>query len=111
MVTQNRESKIAQNYVREQREWKRIGPPMTVQLAWELRDTAIKVNTVNPGYTATDVNVNRGTQTLKEGAAEAFRQALAPDDALTGALFETGASFPGESSLKRRCWQRSFVGA
>jgi len=24
-----------------------------VQLAWELRDTPIKVNTVNPGYTAT----------------------------------------------------------
>jgi NAD(P)-dependent dehydrogenase (short-subunit alcohol dehydrogenase family) len=67
---------------------------MTVQLAWELRDTAIKVNTVNPGYTATDLNGNKGTQTLAEGAAEAFRQALAPDDAPTGGFFETGGVVP-----------------
>ena len=67
---------------------------MTVQLAWELRDTAIKVNTVNPGYTATDLNSNKGTQTLAEGAAEAFRQALAPDDAPTGRFVETGGIVP-----------------
>jgi NAD(P)-dependent dehydrogenase (short-subunit alcohol dehydrogenase family) len=67
---------------------------MTVQLAWELRDTAIKVNTVNPGYTATDLNGNKGTQTLAEGAAEAFRQALARDDAPTGGFFETGGVVP-----------------
>ena len=67
---------------------------LTVQLAWELRDTPIKVNTVNPGYTATDLNGNRGTQTLEEGAAEAFRQALAPADAPTGGFFETGGVVP-----------------
>src|SRR5580700_8661531 len=67
---------------------------MTVQLAWELRDTPIKVNTVNPGYTATDLNGNSGTQTLEEGAAEAFRQALAPDNAPTGGFFETGGVVP-----------------
>jgi len=33
---------------------------LTVQLAYELRDTSIKVNSVNPGYTATDMNGNRG---------------------------------------------------
>jgi NAD(P)-dependent dehydrogenase (short-subunit alcohol dehydrogenase family) len=67
---------------------------MTVQLAWELRDTPIKVNTVNPGYTATDMNDNRGTQTIEEGAAEALRQALAPDNAPTGGFFETGGIVP-----------------
>jgi NAD(P)-dependent dehydrogenase (short-subunit alcohol dehydrogenase family) len=67
---------------------------MTVQLAWELRDTAIKVNTVNPGYTATDLNGNKGTQTLAEGAAEALRQALAPDDAPTGRFVGTGGVVP-----------------
>jgi NAD(P)-dependent dehydrogenase (short-subunit alcohol dehydrogenase family) len=67
---------------------------MTVQLAWELRDTPIKVNTVNPGYTATDLNDNTGTQTLEEGAAETVRQALAPDDAPTGGFFETGGVVP-----------------
>jgi NAD(P)-dependent dehydrogenase (short-subunit alcohol dehydrogenase family) len=67
---------------------------MTVQLAWELRDTPIKVNTVNPGYTATDLNGNSGTQTIEEGAAETVRQSLVPDDAPTGGFFETGGVVP-----------------
>jgi NAD(P)-dependent dehydrogenase (short-subunit alcohol dehydrogenase family) len=67
---------------------------MTVQLAWELRDTPIKVNTVNPGYTATDLNGNTGTQTVEEGAAETVRQALVADDAPTGGFFETGGAVP-----------------
>jgi NAD(P)-dependent dehydrogenase (short-subunit alcohol dehydrogenase family) len=67
---------------------------LTVQLAWELRDTPIKVNTVNPGYTKTDLNGNSGTQTLEEGAAETVRQALAPDDAPTGGFFQTGGVVP-----------------
>jgi len=67
---------------------------LTVQLAWELRDTPIKVNTVNPGYTATDLNENRGTQTLAEGAAETVRQALAPHDAPTGTFSQTGGVAP-----------------
>jgi NAD(P)-dependent dehydrogenase (short-subunit alcohol dehydrogenase family) len=67
---------------------------LTVQLAWELRDTPIKVNTVNPGYTATDLNGNSGTQTIEEGAAETVRQSLVPDDAPTGGFFETGGVVP-----------------
>ena len=67
---------------------------MTVQLAWELRETPIKVNTVNPGYTATDLNNRSGTQTVEEGAAEIVRQALVPDDAPTGGFFETGGIVP-----------------
>lgn len=67
---------------------------LTVQLAWELRDTSIKVNTVNPGFTATDLNGHRGTQTVEEGAAETVRQALILDDAPTGGFFETGGVVP-----------------
>jgi NAD(P)-dependent dehydrogenase (short-subunit alcohol dehydrogenase family) len=67
---------------------------MTVQLAWELRETPIKVNTVNPGFTATDLNEHRGTQTVAEGAAETVRQALAPDDASSGGFFQTGGVAP-----------------
>jgi len=67
---------------------------LTVQLAWELRDTPIKVNTVNPGFTATDLNGHRGTQTVEEGAAETVRQALISDDALSGGFFETGGVVP-----------------
>jgi NAD(P)-dependent dehydrogenase (short-subunit alcohol dehydrogenase family) len=56
----------------------------TVQLAYELRDTKIKVNSADPGYTKTDLNHNRGTQTIEEGAAETIRLALLPDDGPTG---------------------------
>lgn len=58
----------------------------TVILADELKDTGIKVNTVNPGYTATDLNGNSGHQTVAEGAQEAVRVALLPDDGPTGAF-------------------------
>lgn len=67
---------------------------LTVQLAWELRDTPIKVNTVNPGYTATDLNGHSGPQSIQEGAAETVRQSLVPDDAPTGGFFETGGIVP-----------------
>jgi NAD(P)-dependent dehydrogenase (short-subunit alcohol dehydrogenase family) len=67
---------------------------LTVQLAWELRDTPVKVNTVNPGFTATDLNGHGGTQTVEKGAAEAVRQALISVDAPTGGFFETGGAVP-----------------
>jgi len=57
---------------------------LTVQLAYELRGTAIKVNSVDPGYTATDLNQHRGTQSIPEGAVEIIRLALLPDDVPTG---------------------------
>ena len=61
----------------------------TVQLAYEFRDGSISVNSVNPGYTATDLNENRGTQTVEEGAAEIVRVALL-DPPVTGKFLETG---------------------
>jgi NAD(P)-dependent dehydrogenase (short-subunit alcohol dehydrogenase family) len=57
---------------------------LTVQLAWELRDTAIKVNSAAPGYTATDLNQHQGTQSIPEGAAEIIRLALLADNGPTG---------------------------
>ena len=48
----------------------------TVQLAFELRDQGIAVNSVNPGFTATDLNAHRGQQTVEDGAAEIVRVAL-----------------------------------
>jgi NAD(P)-dependent dehydrogenase (short-subunit alcohol dehydrogenase family) len=67
---------------------------MTVQLAYELRDTKIKVNSVNPGYTATDLNNNQGPQTVEEGSAEIVRVALAGDGGPTGQFLETGGTLP-----------------
>jgi NAD(P)-dependent dehydrogenase (short-subunit alcohol dehydrogenase family) len=57
---------------------------LTVHLAWELRDTAIKVFSAEPGYTATHLNGFRGTQTIPEGAAAAVRLALSDDNAPSG---------------------------
>jgi NAD(P)-dependent dehydrogenase (short-subunit alcohol dehydrogenase family) len=57
---------------------------LTVQLAYELRDTAIKVNSANPGYTATALNNFQGHETPEQGAAEAIRLSLIGDDGPTG---------------------------
>lgn len=67
---------------------------LTVQLAFELRDTPIKVNSVNPGYIATDMNSHQGTKSVEEGAAEPVRMALLGPDGPTGGFFETGAANP-----------------
>lgn len=67
---------------------------LTVQLAYLLRDTAIKVNCADPGYTATDLNGHRGTQTIPEGAAEAIRLALLPDDGPTGTYSNSKGIIP-----------------
>ncbi|HXB67889.1 MAG TPA: SDR family oxidoreductase [Candidatus Acidoferrales bacterium] len=67
---------------------------LTVQLAYLLRDTAIKVNSADPGYTATDLNGRRGTQTVPEGAAEAICLALLADDGPTGTYSDSKGIVP-----------------
>jgi NAD(P)-dependent dehydrogenase (short-subunit alcohol dehydrogenase family) len=67
---------------------------LTVQLAYELRDTNIKVNSANPGFTATDLNRHRGEQTIEEGAIEPVRLALLGDDGSTGGFFEKDGEIP-----------------
>jgi NAD(P)-dependent dehydrogenase (short-subunit alcohol dehydrogenase family) len=65
----------------------------TVQLAYEFRDGNIAVNSVNPGYTATDLNANSGPQTIEEGAAEIVRTALL-DPPVSGKFLETAGEIP-----------------
>jgi NAD(P)-dependent dehydrogenase (short-subunit alcohol dehydrogenase family) len=67
---------------------------LTVQLAYEFRNTAMKINAVSPGYVATDMNGHQGTLTVEQGAAEPVRLALLPPDGPTGGFFETGGSYP-----------------
>jgi NAD(P)-dependent dehydrogenase (short-subunit alcohol dehydrogenase family) len=66
----------------------------TVNLAWELRDTRIKVNSICPGFTATDLNGNTGTQTIEEGAVAIVRFAQQPDDSPTGGYFHKDGNYP-----------------
>jgi NAD(P)-dependent dehydrogenase (short-subunit alcohol dehydrogenase family) len=66
----------------------------TVQLAYELRGTGIKVNAADPGYTATDLNGRRGHQTIPEGAAEAIRLALLPAGGPSGTYSDSNGIVP-----------------
>jgi NAD(P)-dependent dehydrogenase (short-subunit alcohol dehydrogenase family) len=67
---------------------------LTVHLAYEVRDTKIKVNSANPGYTKTDLNDNQGTQPVEVGAIEATRLALLDDDGPTGQSFSKDGPDP-----------------
>jgi NAD(P)-dependent dehydrogenase (short-subunit alcohol dehydrogenase family) len=66
---------------------------LTVQLAYELRETGIKVNSVSPGFVDTDMNGHRGTMTVEEGAAGPVRLALLPPDGPTGGFFDHKADY------------------
>lgn len=67
---------------------------LTVILAAELRETPIKVNAADPGYTATDLNQNRGTRSVAQGATAAVRLALLPADGPTGGYFDENGVVP-----------------
>ena len=60
---------------------------LTVQYADELRDTGIKVNAANPGFTDTDFNDHRGFRTAAEGAEPSVHLATLPDDGPSGILW------------------------
>jgi NAD(P)-dependent dehydrogenase (short-subunit alcohol dehydrogenase family) len=53
---------------------------VTLQFAHELHDTPIKVNAADPGYTATDFNNHRGTQTVEQGARAVVQLANGPGE-------------------------------
>jgi len=70
----------------------------TIVLAYELKDTAFKVNAVDPGYTKTDFNHNNGPGTVEDAAARLVKYATIGADGPTGGFFsddnnpETGVS-------------------
>ena len=59
----------------------------TIALAYELRDTPIKVNAVDPGFVATDFNNHRGTGTVEEAGHRVTKYAVIDDDGPTGKFF------------------------
>lgn len=66
----------------------------TVILAAQLKDTKIKVNAADPGYTATDLNQNSGPKTVEQGASIIFDLATLPDDGATGGYFDDQGIVP-----------------
>jgi NAD(P)-dependent dehydrogenase (short-subunit alcohol dehydrogenase family) len=67
---------------------------LTVQLAAELQPAGIKVNSADPGFTATEGNNYRGKQTVAEGAAAIVRLALLDEEGPTGGFFGGRGSEP-----------------
>jgi NAD(P)-dependent dehydrogenase (short-subunit alcohol dehydrogenase family) len=59
----------------------------TAQLAYELRDSRIKVNAIHPGYVRTDMNAGEGAMDIPEGARTSVRLALVGDDGPQGGFF------------------------
>lgn len=67
----------------------------TVQLAWELKDTFIKVNSANPNFTDTDLVPGAvGGKPVEDGAKIVIQLALLPDDGPTGGFFEEDQTLP-----------------
>jgi NAD(P)-dependent dehydrogenase (short-subunit alcohol dehydrogenase family) len=54
----------------------------------------MRINSVDPGFTATDFNQHRGTQTAEEGAEIIVRYALVPVNGPTGGFFDRDGAEP-----------------
>jgi len=67
---------------------------LTIQLAYDLKDTPIKVNAADPGYTATAFNDYKGTRTVRQGAAVAVRYATLAADGPSGGFFNEAGPVP-----------------
>lgn len=67
---------------------------LTVQLAAELRDTPIVVNSVCPGYVKTDLTGHAGSMTPEEGARLPVKFALLGEDAVSGRFVEPDGDTP-----------------
>ncbi|KAG4075178.1 hypothetical protein HA402_015425 [Bradysia odoriphaga] len=66
----------------------------TVMLANELRAQNIMVNSVTPGYTATDLNQFKGLKTVEEGVKPIVQLAMLTDRSVTGRFFKDGGEIP-----------------
>lgn len=67
---------------------------LTVQLAAELKNTSIVVNSVAPGYVKTDLTGHNGFMTPAEGARLPVQYALLGSDAVSGRFVEPQGPAP-----------------
>ncbi len=66
----------------------------TVDLAYDLRDSKVRVNSVCPGFTATDLNNHSGHQTIEEGAIAIVRMAQVTDEGPMASFIHKDGTYP-----------------
>lgn len=66
----------------------------TIHLAYELRDTKIKVNAAHPGWVQTDMGTDAAPLRVQDGAKTAVELALLPHSGPSGGYFHLGESLP-----------------
>ena len=66
----------------------------TVQLAHELRESRIKVNSIHPGHVKTDMGGANAAMEIADGARTSVELALIPDDGPNGGYFHLGERLP-----------------
>lgn len=66
----------------------------TVHLAYELRDTPIKVNSAHPGWVKTDMGGPNAPMEIADGGKTSTQLATLPADGPTGGFFHLGEALP-----------------
>ena len=66
----------------------------TVHLAYDLRDTNIKVNSAHPGWVKTEMGGANAMMEVSEGGKTSAALATLPDDGPTGGYFHLGKPLP-----------------
>jgi NAD(P)-dependent dehydrogenase (short-subunit alcohol dehydrogenase family) len=66
----------------------------TVHLAYELKDTKVKVNAAHPGYVDTDMNGHQGPMSVEDGAKTSVQLATLSADGPNGRFFHMGEELP-----------------
>ena len=66
----------------------------TTHLAYELKDTKVKVNSAHPGWVKTDLGTDAAPMEVPDGAKTAVWLATLPEEGPTGGFFHDGKSLP-----------------
>lgn len=66
----------------------------TIHLAYELRDTGIKVNSAHPGWVKTDMGGEMAPMEIKDGAKTSVALATLPENGPSGAFLHAGQPLP-----------------
>ncbi len=66
----------------------------TIHLAWELKDTPIKVNSAHPGWVKTEMGTDAAPMEIPDGAKTSVALALLGADGPSGSFIHLGQQLP-----------------